>query len=479
MKKIITLLSSILLGGFFISSLAQCNFTNAGVKLNGTPYTNPQTGQCMIHFDLYFDLAANSGGKYVYVHIWPNNSYPSLKYLKPPHYAELVNSVATFGFYHHSNELYILNSYTPDNSIPNFQFDGLTIQKGKGTLAGYDRFVISGLVIASSQDCSIPQPFTADAWQSQSAEAQNVHCFSKGLAFYANDPKATGLLFCQVPRQYLFSVSTINSSGMNIDFKVVIDNGDGIYNAASDILEIFSGNNISLNASNDFKYSSGIKGYLPYSNQKPEADRSLWVVITSADVPNDVYYRIDNLCIGLPVSLANFTVFRKNNMVTLQWETLQEQDNSGFYIERETAGSWVTTGFVKSKAVSGNSTEQLFYQYAEENLSRDISRYRLRQADLNGQTRYSAIRMVRGMEQERRLLLFPNPSGSGNINMLVNDAGGPFSVSIYDMNGRMVKSYVNCTENSMTVGSLSPGIYLLKVQMYQTREVLSGKFIIQ
>jgi Secretion system C-terminal sorting domain len=480
MKKLYILFILVILGVSTNRGSAQCNFTKPGVELIGTPFTDPVTGKCMIKIDLYFDLQSNDGGKYVYVHIWQTSNYPSLSYGEPPHAAELINSVATIGFYHHGGSLYMLNSYTHDPTIPNFQYNNILIFKGPGELAGYDKFEVENLILANPLNCTIPQSFTADVWESQSAQGQVVHCFSKELTFFANDPKIISLLFCNVPRTYKFDVSTINSAGMSFDYKVFIDNGDRIFNTLQDTLQIGAGNNIVLNAANSFKYNSPVLQYEPYSYTKPYADKSLWVVITSASLSNQVYGRIDNLCITLPVMLKNFTAVRNYNTVNLQWTTETEINNKGFYIERKnTNGDWMILGFVTSVAPGGNSTEGIIYTFTDINTEKTNTLYRLRQMDLNAKVSMSETRMVAGKENDGRVIVYPNPTNNGELNLVFAKGETLSDIKLVDMNGQVLRQWNNFSGTTIYVNNISPGIYNLNVITRQTKEQFNIKVAIK
>lgn len=393
-----THLLALLLGIAFLPTknvLAQCTISNPAVKLNSsTP--NP-TGGCNINLDLYFDMASNSGGKYVYVHIWPKSLYPTLSYSNPPTPTNLANAIATMGFYHFGGSLYMLDSYTPYPTIPNFKFTGLSIVKSAGSTTGTDRFTIQNINITGTPACTIAQEFTADVWQSQSASASKVHCFSRGLNFFANDPRITGFLICEAPRQYRFQIKTIDPSGLTVNYKVFIDNGDGVYNAITDNIEIASASGIVLNSANSFTFNSPLLGYLPYSNQKPEADRALWIVVTSPTRSNTSLARLDNGCAPLPIQWGSFTARYSDQRGLLEWTTLTEIDNRGFEIERknkEDETSFRTIGFVSSLAPSGNSTDPLRYSFIDPQPIQTVALYRIKQIDYSGKTAYSPVRTV-------------------------------------------------------------------------------------
>ncbi len=391
-----------------ISSQAQCTISNPAVKLN---FSTPNgTGGCNINLDLYFDMQSNAGGKYVYVHLWPSSLYPTLIYNNPPTPVQLTNAVATMGFYHFGGNLYMLSSYAPHPTIPNFKFTGLSIVKSAGTVAGTDRFTIQNITITTAPSCTVAQEFTADVWQSQSASAQNVHCFSRGLSFFANDPRVSGFLICETPRLYRFQIKTADPAGLTVNYKVYIDNGDGVYNATTDNIEIASASGILLNSGNEFTFNSPLLGYLPYSNQKPESDRALWVVVSSPTRTNTTLARIDNNCALLPIQWGTFTARYTDQKALLEWTTLTEIDNRGFEIERknkENDQAFRSIGFVPSQANGGNSADAQQYTFTDPNPILGAALYRIKQIDHSGKISYSSIRILQagGLISQ----LHPNP----------------------------------------------------------------------
>jgi len=480
MKKFLLFISFFVLAGLINSSYTQCTFSKAGIKLNGQPHTDPNTGKCIINLDFYFDLESNPGAKDVFVHIWPTSLYPDYSYAgqNPPKLAQLLNSVATVGFHHHMTELYLLTQYPPDPTIPNFQYQGLSVSIGPGEQIGYDRFTIHNIMIIAPTDCSVPQSFTADAWQTQSAQAQNVHCFSKGLLFYANDPTVSGFIICQEPRRYNFGISTISPSGMIVNYNVYIDDGDEVFNKTTDNILIASATNVSLNAGNNYHFSSGVLAYPPYDGQKPYSERSLWIEVTSTSIPNAVYGHLENLCAPLPVNLVFFTAARKNEMVQLKWSTASEAGNKGFYIERKnTTADWQTIAFVPALSLNGNSSEILNYFFTDNNTLKGISQYRLRQVDIDGEASYSVTRIVNGIEQTGRFIVFPNPATDGQLHFVLDNMSG-VNIQMVDMSGHIMKAWNNISRNELIVNGLNSGIYVLKVWSKENPEPVSVKVFV-
>lgn len=485
MKKILFSALAMLLIGLSNTTNAQCIFANAGIRIVAPP--RDSAGKCIVRMELSFDILHNSGGKYFWIHLWPASAYPNYSYPQshppttssvPGENSALDGSIASFGFFHQQGALDIQTAYPPDNNAPNFQ-SGYVISEieGGGVLPGSDRYTLNGLTITLPLDCSIPQSFTADLWQSQSAQAQTVACVSKGVVIYANDPKVTGLLFCQLPRTYSFTITSINTSGIVVSYNVYIDDGDGIYNKAADNINISSGNNLQLDNANNYRFFSGAMTYLPYSNQKPYADRALWIVVTSPSIPNDVYARLDNGCIPLPVQFKSFTAVRNHTNVLLKWTTASEFNNSGFAVERNTNDNWQEIAFIPSLANGGNSDIPINYLYNDINTANGIIQYRLRQVGFDMQSKYSNIVAVRGENQPGKIIIYPNPT-EGSVNVVFETADASRDVSLTDMAGRVISQWRQLTVNNIRIDNLKSGVYLLRVITIETGEQQVEKIVV-
>lgn len=90
----------------------------------------------------------------------------------------------------------------------------------------------------------------------------------------------------------------------------------------------------------------------------------------------------------LPVELTSFTAEAIDNAVLLRWQTVNEVNNNGFYVEKrvKSLSNWETLGFVTG---SGNSNSPKEYSYIDKISVIGSVRYRLKQIDNNGNFTYS------------------------------------------------------------------------------------------
>jgi len=475
MKKLFTI-SALLILAITTSSILKaqnCDFAQAGIRYN---YSNSDgNGNCIINVDLYFDLKTNSGSKYVTLHIWPTAVYPNFSYSNPPMSADLSNAttIVIHHFQDHSKS-HVDTVYKPDTQVqPQYLNMQLTI--GPSSIVNYDRFTITNVNLIVPGGCDIPQSFTLDAWSTESESMNAVHCVDKGTVFYANNPRIIGLLNCNLPRTYNVQVFSIDPASMTIDYKVYVDNGDNVFNKITDTLIIKSVDGISISKTTN--YNSGYLSYLPYSNLAPWANMNLWVEVTSASLPNSVIGLIENSCSALPIKLRSFTVNQNGSSVLLKWVTAGEFSNKGFYVERRIGnGDWATISFINSLAVKGTSQGELTYTYIDNVSIKGVIQYRLRQIDMNGSCEYSETRVVR-MNGANDITIFPNPS-SGNINIAFADAASKYDIIIYSADGKKIGEWQNIG-SLLTVSSLRPGIYFIKINQGKAALMKTFKVIIQ
>ena len=182
---------------------------------------------------------------------------------------------------------------------------------------------------------------------------------------------------------------------------------------------------------------------------------------------------------ALPVSIKSFTATRSKQTVGVKFETLSESNNKGFYVQRNTNGTWENIAFIFSKAPNGNSGTPISYEYNDTNPIKGVSQYRLQQVDLDLRVKYSEIRMVRGEEQPAKHLLFPNPSSDGKVNIVFDTKSATRNILVSDMSGRIVKSFRNVTAANLSIDNLENGVYSIQIIDLSTSESVVEKVIIK
>lgn len=182
----------------------------------------------------------------------------------------------------------------------------------------------------------------------------------------------------------------------------------------------------------------------------------------------------------LPVSFRLFTAARHNNLVEIKWGTSSESNNLGFEIQRLIGtGTWETLSFVTSKAIGGNSSQDLSYAYTDQNASKGITQYRIRQIDIDNRSKLSEIRVVRGTGQPSKTLVYPNPSNDGKVNVVFDDAETPRNISLIDLNGRTMKQWKNFKSDVLQIDNLTTGFYTVRIVNAESGEQIVEKIVVK
>jgi len=472
---------------FILTSLLFASKVNAQSCAVSSPTvsnisTSSGVGGCTITFDLSFDFAGNNGNKWKAIIIWTESAYNSIppnfygpNGLKAPSAADInsSNAVATISINDAVSTTQTLSSYPGDNTNPTTFKGGLTYINGATSLT------IKGITI-TVPDCSSQIKLKADVGATNANSFSQFGCLSKGeLVFTANEPIVrANNLGCGAAREV--GATFITTQQTNISFKLFKDVApSGQFTAADTAGANLVGGAYSTTTTfnsqtNDYR-SVGSYSYTVNNGEK----FNVWVVTYAQNVSNVVVALVTNSCSPLPVSFKSFTVSRKNQNVSLKWETAFEQNNKGFYIERNINGEWKNVAFVFSRAENGNSSETLTYTYTDLNNIAGVSYYRILQVDLSGLGKYSEVRVINGQELASKLVLFPNPGTNGKMNLLFEDERSPRNVTVYDATGRAVKTFRNVVGANFSIDQLKPGVYNIQVVNTVSQAVSSGKFIIK
>jgi hypothetical protein len=165
--------------------------------------------------------------------------------------------------------------------------------------------------------------------------------------------------------------------------------------------------------------------------------------------------------------------------VSISWTTASEQNNRGFNVQKNVNGEWKTIAFVFSQTEDGNSTSDLSYSYTDPNAEKGISQYRVQQVDFDGRFSYSEIRAIRGETAVSKIVVYPNPSVDGKVNVVFDDNNTVHDVQVNDMQGRIIKSFKGITNNILVVENLTSGFYTIKVTNRTTAASSVQKVVIK
>lgn len=171
-----------------------------------------------------------------------------------------------------------------------------------------------------------------------------------------------------------------------------------------------------------------------------------------------------NSATPLPVELSNFNIKVLDTDVELTWETASESNNDYFSIERsENIISWEELATIDG---AGNSMTLLKYRYIDEKPLSNVSYYRLKQIDYNGQFSYSQVRSVNiNPTHNPDIRVYPNPT----MNLITLETKYPVfePILVYDVFGRNITSLLSIVESSkhrvvIDFSNLDAGVYSIQ-----------------
>ena len=192
----------------------------------------------------------------------------------------------------------------------------------------------------------------------------------------------------------------------------------------------------------------------------------------------DKVVAIANGCAPLPVHFNSFTATRNRSTVLLKWETSWEQNSDGFAVERNIGGVWQQISFVPSQAQNGNSDALLTYTYSDPNNNKGMTQYRIKQVDLDGRSKHSEIRAVRGEGQLGSTVVYPNPTSDGKVTIVFDAVDSKRDVSLIDMTGRVIRQWKGVTNNNIQIDNLTPGVFSLRIVIPETGEQSVEKIVV-
>ncbi len=172
-----------------------------------------------------------------------------------------------------------------------------------------------------------------------------------------------------------------------------------------------------------------------------------------------------------PVTLLSFKGAKSKIGNELTWSTSAEFNNNGFEVLRSNDGqSFTKIGFVTSKAVNGNSSNLLNYNFSDNSTFGQAKYYRLNQMGSDNRNQLSSIVFIKGDNANTYTLNFvsPNPAQNfvnvniastvkENVRLMVCDATGK---NVFSQNASLISGNNNIKIN---VNKLSLGNYFIKI----------------
>lgn len=180
----------------------------------------------------------------------------------------------------------------------------------------------------------------------------------------------------------------------------------------------------------------------------------LWTAGYGDATVNPLYTTVQGV---LPLTWQSFTAHSSGNAVILNWTTATEQNTRSFEVEHSTGNNRWTA--IATLPAAGNSNQLTHYTNTHFQPQPGDNYYRIRQADLDGQSSYSKTLVVRTDNAGAALRLLNNPVKNKMAELNINSKQ---LVKVIDMQGRELKRQTLAAGyQTIDLGGLAPGIYIL------------------
>lgn len=179
-------------------------------------------------------------------------------------------------------------------------------------------------------------------------------------------------------------------------------------------------------------------------------------------------------CAGkLPITLLDFTAQQQGAEIQLTWQTLSEQSNHYFTLERSFEGA--TFDRISEVEGAGTSLARNEYQFADKTPAEGTNYYRLRQTDYDGKSEIvSKVKTVQ-FQSEKLSTFSVNPSLILQGESIICSFGAETAsgLELISPDGHVVAYYSIAGSSSVQIstGDLHSGMYFLRLT--STKEIKS------
>jgi len=181
------------------------------------------------------------------------------------------------------------------------------------------------------------------------------------------------------------------------------------------------------------------------------------------------HYLLTDSCASLlPVNILSFTASANGKTTTINWVTASEANNKGFDVQRSLdANTFILVGFVPTKAVNGNSSQSISYDYSDFYSPSSTIYYRLKQLDKDGRVNYSKTVAVNTANNNTASIVYPTVAKNMLNVKLATGINGKVVCVITDVSGkRLLANEEFVTSQAVmqvNISNLAAGTYFLNI----------------
>src|SRR5450432_1450614 len=180
------------------------------------------------------------------------------------------------------------------------------------------------------------------------------------------------------------------------------------------------------------------------------------------------YYWCPTVPLGAVIS--NFSAYKKNGTISLQWLGTNDQKGIVYEIEYSKDNeSWQSAGTVPAGSAPTGTVAQYQYQYNPSQTDVGDLYFRIKRTDPEGNVVYSIVKVVNLQQEDQRpgIQVYPNPVTTKILVQFDEQQTGNFSLELINTTGQIIeRKQVQLAGNSIANLDLSTkpasGIYFLR-----------------
>ena len=184
----------------------------------------------------------------------------------------------------------------------------------------------------------------------------------------------------------------------------------------------------------------------------------------------------------VPIQLAGLSASAADGKVTVEWSTLSEVNNYGFYVERRSEQEAEFTGLPNNFVAGvGTTLEEQHYSWTDQTVTQGTYYYRLKQVDLNGDFTYSSVIKVMldplGVDQSQKIPTeyslgqnYPSPFNPTTTISYGLPSESRVRLTVYNMLGQVIATLADGVQNAgyrcanWNAGPLASGVYIYRLE---------------
>ena len=215
--------------------------------------------------------------------------------------------------------------------------------------------------------------------------------------------------------------------------------------------------------------SIGIAHYGTYWESPLGSGDQVQKTVTRSGITSFSPFGIGKIGLPLPLKFGDLKIYYENSDLHIDWSTYDEMNVDHFEIERSQNGQQFATAGVMNAMGNGNSGKT-DYSWLDSSPLSGTSFYRIKEVDIDGESKYSSVVRIDIDRNNSKLNLFPNPVVDKKLSVQANIEQGRYNILVSNLDGKKIYNQILDHRGGMISQSIqlpsatSPGIYLLTIR---------------